>query len=148
METPAEIEIHRRQCVFTYLYLNQSALWFPRPPRRPVKIADMDPIWRTNAVRFMERRAGSLAMRYHMGRDYRLAQPMRAAIGEVDGQAVEGGPSFTLLDMMSDHVRDALDRFEDEALNNPVEWLRTTALIRALNQDLPIAAGVGIIQGG
>jgi hypothetical protein len=121
----------------TYAYLSQADAWKPKG-RPAVAVATMDPDWRRNAARWMERRAGYFAMLYGFGEMYVLgSRTMRTVIGEVNGEAVEGGPLFSHLDMMSDHVRDALDEEQARRDADPVAWIRTTALYRALVADLP-----------
>jgi hypothetical protein len=74
----------------------------------------MDPDWRRNAAQWMEKRAALFELRYTLG-------------------------EISQLDLMSDNVQDAMDAWQDERQANPVAWIRTTELYRALIADLPMA---------
>jgi hypothetical protein len=75
-------------------YLDQGVQW--KPNGRPMAaVTDMDPEWRFNASRWLERNAAKIA------------------------------PKCTL------------DRGAERQAADPVEWIRTTALYRALVADLP-----------
>lgn len=91
-------------------YLRQGEVWKPKD-RDPVRIADMDDTWRYNAVRFMQRHAGSLAMKYQA-----------AALN-----AMWVGADF------DGHWFD-----EDQAPTaRPERWIKTTKLYRTLLATLP-----------
>lgn len=132
------LELHRRQCVAVFYYLRQSEIWYPRRPRPPVKVAEMDKTWRYNAIRYMERRAVNLAHQSSFGEIYALSEPtLRAVVGEIDGKPVEAGPMFSHLDMMGEHAADAMEAHADWMVHEPLAWLRSTSLILALNRGLP-----------
>lgn len=133
-----ELERYRRQCMSTFSYLRQGEIWIPRRPRPPIRIAEMDKPWRFNAVRFMERRAASLAVQCQFGEIYWMGQPVgREVAGETDGKPVFRGPVLTHFDLMSDSAMDAMDEYADHMMRDPLGWLRETTLIRALAKDLP-----------
>lgn len=95
--------------------LHQDVWWYPR--RRPaVRIASMDKPWRFNTARFVERRAEELADWEYSGMAGILGSPM--------------GPG-------GDMAVDAFEREMDALLCDPVGWLRSTALMRALRKGLP-----------
>jgi len=121
----------------TWAYLNQSAVWIPADGQ-PVQIEQMDPEWRYNASRWLERRATLLELRYSIAEITGLgAKTLRAVLGEVDGRPVEGGPMLSHLDLMSDHTRDAMDADLEWRAQEPIAWVRTTSLYRALVDGLP-----------
>jgi hypothetical protein len=123
--TEQELAAWKRQCQFVYAFLDQGEVWFPKGRPR-VRVADMDEAWRLNTTRFMERRASYYALRYNMGEIFALSEPtMRNVVGEYAGQPIEHGPAFSHLDLMGDLAHDAF------------EWIRTTALYRALAAGLP-----------
>lgn len=103
-------------------YLDQGEKW--KPDGRPmVAITDMDVEWRYNASRWLERRAAVIAARYTLAESLRLAVWLASPLG----------PSEMTADMMqSDAEREA-----DERARDPLTWIRTTALYRALVADLP-----------
>lgn len=101
----------QRQCEFVYAYLNQTEWWLPKPPRRPIHVADMDPQWRHNAARWLERRAVAWELEYSLGEIYAL------------------GSSF---EFMGDSVRDGFEEAQDQRRLDPLAWIRTTTLHRAL----------------
>lgn len=95
--------------------LGQGVWWYPN--RRPaVRIAEMDKPWRFNTARFIERRADVLADEEH----WRMA---RIAAGPL-------GPS-------GDMAQDGFRREMDGVLDDPLGWLRSTPLMRALRDGLP-----------
>lgn len=103
-------------------YLDQDRVW--KPDGRPmVAIADMDPEWRYNASRWLERRAARIASAYSSSVDLRLSVEISSPIG----------PSDTVADQLqADAWHEAHERQRD-----PVGWIRTTPLYRALVADLP-----------
>ena len=137
MVNSADVQDFEQQCRIVYAYLNQGKTWVPKD-RSPLDVADMDSSWRRNAARWMERRAAWYAAQYTMGEFYALGTPsLRTVVAEIDGVAIERGPLVSELDLMSDHVHDAMDAWQAERDADPVVWIRTTDLYRALVADLP-----------
>lgn len=131
------IEEVKKQNQATYLYLNQRTWWIPKD-RQKIKIREMDPEWRYNASRFLERRAHYLELRYSLGELERLGSPvLRGVVAEVDGEAFVGGPWLSHLDLMGDHAQDAYDEELRQRTEDPVQWLRSTPLYQALVGGLP-----------
>lgn len=125
----------------TYLFLNQSAVWYPKDASKPIAIDRMDDEWRYNASRLLERQAAALELRYSIGELTTLGAPtLRTVVGEVDGKPVEDGPRFSHLDLMGEHARDAFDAELEARVDNPVAWIRRTPLYRALVDGLPTDA--------
>jgi len=125
------------KCRNTYRLLNQGEVWFPKGRPR-VAIADMDPEWRFNTARFLERRAAVLELLYSMGELGVLGEPtMQAVVGEVWGETVTAGPLFSHLDLLGEHASDAFDQELERRVGDPVAWLRTTPLYQALVAGLP-----------
>lgn len=121
----------------TRAYLDQGKWWIPKDGEK-VRICDMDPEWRYNASRFLERRAAALELRYSIGELTGLRAPvLREVVGEVDGEPVEGGPWLSHLDLMGEHAQDAFGDELERRSADPVAWVRTTALYRALVDGLP-----------
>lgn len=126
-----------RRCAFTYAYFRQDKLWLPNG-KPPVQITDMDAEWRYNASRWLERRARHFEAYFSMGEIFRYAAPlMREVIGEDNGEPIERGPLLSEFDLMGDSASDAFEEWQDARRNDPLMWLRTTALYRALVADLP-----------
>ncbi|RKR92845.1 hypothetical protein BDK92_7327 [Micromonospora pisi] len=127
-----------RVCVATYRYFNQGEIWLPKPPRERVRVADMGREWRFNAARFLERRAKALEFRYGFGEISAMSAPVWFdVVGEDNGRPVTAGPGMSDLDLMSDSASDAFDQAMDQRVADPVGWLRSTVLYRALVADLP-----------
>lgn len=126
-----------QRTIATYAYLNQAEWWHPRPPRPPVRIAEMNAGWRSNAARWFEGRARYLAFHYNFGEVFSLARPggYRVVLGEADGRVVLGG-RLSNFDLMPDCVMDDLDRWQAEREADAVAWLRETSLYRALVSGL------------
>lgn len=104
------------------IYLDQDKKW--KPDGKPfVAIADMDPEWRYNASRWLERRARRIASAYSSGVALKLDALIASPIG----------PSQTVADQLQADAWNA----EHERQRDPVGWIRTTALYRALVADLP-----------
>jgi len=124
----------------TYAYFNQRKTWCPKD-KPPLDVIYMDPAWRANAARWLERRAAYFEMRYTFGELYAMSTPLvREVIGEINGVAVEGGGSMlSALDLMSDLVAGDMDRWRDERAADPIAWIRTTKLYRALVADVAVA---------
>lgn len=103
-------------------YLDQDEQWMP-DGRPMVRVADMDPEWRFNASRWLERNAATIAFKYSLSERIWFAMVCASPIGPNDNSA----------DAIE---RDMHDR--DEARTaDPVAWIRTTPLYRALVADLP-----------
>jgi hypothetical protein len=98
--------------------LDQGEIW--QPERGPsVRIADMHICHRYHTVKFLERRAASLAFR------------------EVMGMASLAG---TFFGPSGDMACDAFEREMDWKTDKPLEWLRSTELHRSLSRALPRGA--------
>ncbi len=125
------------KAVAYYRYLSQGEQWKPRD--RPwLPIADMDASWRGNAARWMERRAAAFEFYYSVGEMFALSVPtMREVVGEIDGEVVTAGPPFSHLDLMGEHATDAFEAERGQRSDDPVAWIRTTPLYRALVAGLP-----------
>lgn len=129
-----EVKSHSRA---TFIYLNQGKWWIPEDGQK-ILIRDMDPEWRYNASRLLERRAHHLELRYSLGELERLGSPvLRGVVAEVDGEAFVGGPWLSHLDLMGDHAQDAYDEELRQRTEDPVQWLRSTPLYQALVRGLP-----------
>lgn len=90
-------------------YLHQTEEWHPKEGD-PVRIADMDDVWRLHAARFMERQAPGWAQRYEM-----------ASVLAWGGGASDDG---------------WFDQAEDP-MHDPVRWVGGLPLYRALLDGLP-----------
>lgn len=103
-------------------YFDQGERW--KPSGKPlVAIADMDPAWRHNSARFLERRAAEFAIRYGRAEAMWWAAECASQIG----------PSEASRDGIEREMAERADaRAED-----PVGWIRTTALHKALVAGLP-----------
>ncbi|MFI7042642.1 hypothetical protein ACIBI0_38695 [Microbispora rosea] len=114
-------------------YLNQGETWIPATGV-PVKVMDMDQGWRSNAARWLLRRAGVLEFYCTFAEVQRLTSMTgQAVLGEDEhGNPVLGPPEIIPL---SDHVEDALMREMDQRADDPQAWLKTTTLYRALVAD-------------
>jgi hypothetical protein len=103
-------------------YLDQGERW--KPNGRPmVRIDGIGLEWRYNASRWLERHAARIATRYSLGEGFEFAAIAASPIG----------PSDDTADAIADH----LDRAADDRARDPLAWIRTTALYRALIADLP-----------
>lgn len=102
-------------------YFNQGERWQP-DNRVAVNIADMSPEWRLNCVRFLERRAANYAALYVRGCEAELLCALRVLNGE----------------MARDSIIQGLDAEASGALADPVVWVRSTRLCRALAAGLPV----------
>src|SRR5439155_14448330 len=103
-------------------YLDQGEKW--KPNGKPmVAIADMDPEWRYNASRWLERNAKVIAAKYTSDEQLWFLVACASPLGpnENSAEAIE---------------RDIEDRAEARNAD-PHAWIRTTALHRALVVDLP-----------
>lgn len=103
-------------------YLNQGQKW--QPNGKPmVAIADMDPEWRFNAARFLERRAKHIGGLYSLGQHIWFATVCASPLG----------PSESSADGITREIR-----HEDAEIGrDPVAWIRTTKLHKALTAGLP-----------
>lgn len=127
-----------RACRATHAYLRQDKIWVPKDGK-VVEIGSMDPEWRYNASRLLERRAVSLELHYSIGELNMLgARTMQAVVGvNDDGDPVEGGPWLSHLDLMGEHAQDAFDAELAQRCEDPVAWLWRTPLYQALVRGLP-----------
>lgn len=124
------------QCLLTYRYLNQGEWWKPKE-REPIRVIDMDDRWRGNAARWMIRRAAYFGQLYTFGEVFSLALPIgREVINHVDGRDVLGR-TLTGHDLMPESAADDMAAWQEERSADPVAWIRTTTLYRAL-----LAAGI------
>lgn len=104
-----------------YRYFMQSEHWVP-DGRPAVEIAQMDRSWRFNCTRYLERNAKSYARRFADG--CHAEELVLALLGATSGGTPES-------------VLDELDSQSHWARENPVDWIRTTPLYRALADGLP-----------
>lgn len=103
-------------------YLDQSEKWYP-DGKPIVLVADMDPEWRYNASRWLERNAATIAFKYSLSEAIEFAAMCASPIG----------PSKNSADGLERDMHD-----KDEARTaDPVGWIHTTVLYRALVADLP-----------
>lgn len=101
-----------------YRYLSQGQIWVPKD-RPNLPIIDMDPAWRRNAARWLERRAKHFDLLYSLG------EALLASRLDLSDLAMD--------DLLIDQERREQD---------PVAWIRTTPLYQALLADLPDEATV------
>lgn len=101
-----------------YRYFTQDEHWVPNG-KPPVKIADMDASWRLNASRYLERNAARYAELFAQGCS---AEDFAFSMTHPDAPD-------SLLD---ERWREALT-----AKRDPVAWIKTTKLYRALAAGLP-----------
>lgn len=106
-----------------YDYFNQGEFWQPKQPSERVRIADMDLEWRYNASRWLERPAAHFA-------DLISWAQFAALLGFQSS-------GLALSDHNADCVVDSMLRNDEERERDPLAWLRSTALYRALVADLP-----------
>lgn len=132
------------QMKFYYWYLGQSNWWYPKGRKR-VEITSMGARWRRNAARFMQRRAKHLAFQYTFGEILVMATPtkMTEVIGEFNGEPVERVRMFSQFDMMSESAEDAFHEWQNERQEDPLAWLLTTPLYRAM-VSAPCCNGSGL----
>jgi hypothetical protein len=103
-------------------YLNQGERW--QPNGKPlVAIADMGPEWRYNAARYLERHAVAIGERYSLAATLWFAAITSSPLGPSDNAA--------------DSIEADIDREEVDIVRDPVAWIRTTKLHRALVAGLP-----------
>jgi hypothetical protein len=102
-----------------FAYLDQGEQWVPKS-LVPVQIADMDPIWRYNAARFLLRENPSYLFRDHLGEAFKfwLRGPHRDSVAAVS-------------------LERSLKQEHAEREADPEAWLKTTALYQALVEGLP-----------
>ncbi len=107
-------------------YFDQGLRW--KPNGKPmVAVADMDPAWRHNAARWLERNAAAFAAKYSISVAMWFARECASPIG----------PS----EMSQDHLEREIDDEAGGRASDPVGWIRNTALFRALVNELPSGAG-------
>jgi len=106
-----------------YRYFNQSEYWKPNG-RPPVAIVDMEPEWRFNCRRFLECSAINYARNYIDGCEAELVFALEILGGE----------------MAQDSIEREMDEQISSAKADPVAWVKTTPLYRALGQRLPTRA--------
>lgn len=104
-----------------YRYFHQDRHWVPEG-RPAVEIAQMDASWRYNCTRYLERNALSYARRYSDG--CRAEELLLTLTGTTLGEVPEA-------------VLDHLEACAYEAKADPVAWIKTTPLYRALAAELP-----------
>ncbi|MEU3452110.1 hypothetical protein ABZ671_00505 [Micromonospora sp. NPDC006766] len=103
-------------------YLNQDKVWQPKG-KPPVAIADMDPEWRYNAARWLESGCVKIGHRYSFDARAWLLVQLSSPLGPSENAA--------------DAIEGDIDRETAEIKHDPVAWIRTTALYRALVAGLP-----------
>lgn len=103
-------------------YLDQGKQWKPEG-RGLVAIAVMDPEWRYNASRWLERHAAPFASRYSLEESFDLLNLVLSPIGPGE--------------MSADSIQSEVERGADERRRDPVAWIRTTNLYQALVAGLP-----------
>lgn len=91
--------------------LNDQSKWWRGKDGRYIKVKDMHPKHRANAARMMERNARSIAVSHG------------AAITRHCADA-------------PDEVWESATREQDEALVDPLKWIRETPIYRALTADV------------
>lgn len=101
-----------------YRYFNQGEHWVPNG-RSPVRIADMDDAWRLNCARYLERNAARYAELFAQGCSAEIF-----AFGLVHLDA-------------PDEIESAIWREAEFAKRDPVAWIKTTCLYRAMAAGLP-----------
>lgn len=102
-----------------YWYLNQGVYWLNRDGDQ-APIAGMDPTYRYNCLKLLERRARGLGEVYSWGFHLSGSGPL--------------GPSG---DAACDAFEQAGDELNRHIERDPVAWIRTTPLWQALNRGLP-----------
>lgn len=127
------IDLSKDRCRKTYTYFNQGNFWLP-DGRPAIDIAGMEPGWRLNCTRWLERRAGVFTLLYNLGETVAMAEPRYQ---EADNAGEAYGRTYSEMDLMSDMVLDDFDRWGDERTADPVSWIRSTTLYRALAKGLP-----------
>jgi hypothetical protein len=105
-----------------YRYFNQTEHWVPNG-KPPVQIADMELAWRLNCVRYLERNAARYAALY--------------ADGCSAEELVFGLTHPDVSDWVEDSVTGHLWNEGNRAKRDPLGWIKTTKLYRALAADLP-----------
>lgn len=132
-----DLDAYLRNARGWYAYLNQGDVWFPN--KRPrVRIADMDAAWRLNCTRFLERRAAGLVHRYTFGEVSSMSQPAYdEVIEDVNGDPVLSGQSFSESDLLGELAHEAIEVEQESRVADPIRWMRSTALYRALAAGLP-----------
>jgi hypothetical protein len=103
-------------------YLTQGEQWQPNG-KPAVAIADMDKAWRYNAARYLERHAAVIGQRYSLAQTMWFAAVTAWPLGPSENAA--------------DSIEHDIDREEAEIARDPVAWIRTTKLHRALVTGLP-----------
>jgi hypothetical protein len=103
-------------------YLTQGEKWQPNG-KPAVAIADMDPEWRYNTARYLERHAAVIGQRYSLAQTMWFAAITSSPLGPGENAA--------------DSIEHDIDREEAEIARDPVAWIRTTKLHRALVAGLP-----------
>lgn len=103
-------------------YLNQGEQWKPNG-RPPGPIADMDPEWRHNAARFLERRAGQIGGAYISAAWTWFTAALLSSVGPSEAAA--------------DDIERDINEQGAAIVRDPVAWIRTTKLHAALVAGLP-----------
>lgn len=137
MTGDVDLNAYLRRCRAYYAYFNQAEIWLPNG-RSQVRIVEMDAAWRLNCARFLERRAASYLAQYDFGEISALSQPTcQEVVGEDRGEVVLSGQVFSELDLMGECARDAFDGEAERRRSDPIAWVRSTPLYRALVAGLP-----------
>lgn len=104
---------HRHMSAYTMF--NQGELWLPKD-RPAVHIDDMGLEWRFNSARLLERGATTSVVRYGWSELFSLS----------------GLSEDNAMDLAND-----MDHWQAQRERDPLAWVRTTKLYRALIADLP-----------
>lgn len=105
-----------------YRYFNQTEHWVPNG-KPPVQIVDMEPAWRLNCVRYLERNAARYAALY--------------ADGCSAEEMVFGLTNPDVSDWVGDSITGHLWEEGSRAKRDPVGWIKATKLYLALAAGLP-----------
>lgn len=133
-ETKLE-EIQRRGSYWLAL-LGQGEYW--QPNCAPIiRITDMDDRHRRNSAAWVLRQARMIEFCYSAAEQRHLYAPVAVVIGEIDGRPVERlDHEAHMAPTEGSMAADVLDReFADRAAD-PVAWLKSTALYKALLDGL------------
>lgn len=131
-----DLDAYLKKARAYYAYFNQGEMW--KPDKRPfVRVADMDEVWRFNTTRWLERNAHTFATRYGVGEVSSLSEPLYQNVVDARGNAAFVGPMLSEFDVMSDRFQEDVAQWDEDRIADPVAWIRTTTLYRALAEGLP-----------
>jgi hypothetical protein len=115
-------------------YLNQSEWWYPNGKPRVQIATEMNDGWRVNAANWLVKNAAQFESAYSIEELSWLESGCGGLwleiVSDGAGNPVVGGP----VSMMprGDMACDAFEREQDERIENPEEWIKTTSLYKAL----------------